>query len=166
MVDQIIWPSVILRSLRMISYNELVDGRYRITNTLGHGGMADVYEANDIVTKKEVAIKIIRDDAYKNPNNVLRFEQEARAAAALNHPNIVRVINLGTYKDKPYIANELIRGQTLREALDFRTKFSYLEAVDIMTQLTSAIAHAHANNVIHRDIKPQNIFYMADGTIK
>lgn len=145
---------------------ELIDERYLITNILGEGGMATVYEATDVISKKTVAIKIIKEDVMSNPVNLSRFDREARAAASLNHPNIVRVINLGTHEGRPYMANEFIKGQTLRQSLDVKTKYTPLEACDIMFQLCSAIIHAHSHAVIHRDIKPQNVYVTSDGTIK
>ncbi len=148
-----------------MNINDLIDDRYRIERKIGEGGMSVVYGATDIITKKPVAIKIIKGDMMGNPINLSRFEREARAAASLSHPNIVRVINLGTYEGRPYMANEFINGQNLRDILDKRS-IGFLEACDIMYQLTSAVAHAHEHSVIHRDIKPQNVYLTADGTIK
>lgn len=148
-----------------MNINDLIDDRYRIERKIGEGGMSVVYGATDIITKKPVAIKIIKGDMMGNPINLSRFEREARAAASLSHPNIVRVINLGTYEGRPYMANEYINGQNLRDILDKRS-IGFLEACDIMYQLTSAVAHAHEHSVIHRDIKPQNVYLTADGTIK
>ena len=102
----------------------------------------------------------------KNPINLTRFEREARAAASLNHQNVVRVINIGTYESRPFMVNELIKGQTLKEVLRKRGKFTFLEACDIMYQLCSAVLHAHQHGVIHRDIKPENVFITKDGTVK
>ena len=148
-----------------MNINDLIDDRYRIERKIGEGGMSVVCGATDIITKKPVAIKIIKGDMMGNPINLSRFEREARAAASLSHPNIVRVINLGTYEGRPYMANEFINGQNLRDILDKRS-IGFLEACDIMYQLTSAVAHAHEHSVIHRDIKPQNVYLTADGTIK
>lgn len=145
---------------------DLIDERYRIESVLGEGGMAIVYEATDIISQKPVAIKIIKAEMMKNPINLSRFEREARSAAALNHPNIVKVINLGVYEGRPYMCNEYIKGQTLGESLKTRTKYTPLEACDIMFQLCSAVIHAHSHQVIHRDIKPANVYIMPDGTIK
>lgn len=145
---------------------DVIDERYRIIKELGEGGMAIVYEAYDMIIKKNVAIKIIREETMKNPINLTRFEREARAAASLSSPNIVRVINLGTHERRPYMVNELISGQTLKDALDKRGKFSFMEAIEIMYGLTSAVMDAHRHNVIHRDIKSQNVFISSDGTIK
>ncbi|MDD7736420.1 MAG: protein kinase [Bacilli bacterium] len=145
---------------------DIIDERYKIKSLLGEGGMASVYLADDLITRKEVAIKIIKEDTMKNPVNLTRFEREARAAASLNHQNIVKVINIGTYEGRPYMVNELIKGQTLRDVLNVRGKFSVLEACDIMYQLCSAVLHAHQHGVIHRDIKPQNVYITSDSTIK
>ena len=149
-----------------IKIGSLVDGRYRIEARIGHGGMAEVYEATDIINKRKVAIKMIREDVMRNPINLRRFQNEATIASSLNHPNIVEVFNHGTIEGRPYIANEYIRGQTMKDMLDFRTSIPIAEAVSYMLQLTSALFYAHQHNIIHRDIKPQNIFVMPDGTIK
>lgn len=149
-----------------IKIGKLIDERYRITARIGHGGMAEVYEASDIINKKIVAIKFIREDVMSNPVNLRRFENESAIAAQLNHPNVVKVHNHGIVEGRPYITYEYISGQSLKEALDFRTRLTINEAVDIMLQLTAALECAHTHSIIHRDIKPDNIFIMSDGTIK
>ncbi len=146
--------------------NEVIDDRYKIINTLGEGGMAVVYKAHDLITDKDVAIKMMKPETAANKTNFSRFEREARAAASLNQQNIVKVVNVGSYQGLPYMVNEFINGQTLRQVLDVRGKFSFLEACDIMYQLCSAVMYAHQHGVIHRDIKPQNIYLTNDGTIK
>ena len=145
---------------------DLIDERYKVISVLGEGGMAIVYLANDLISKKEVAIKIIREETMKNPINLTRFEREARAAASLNHPNIVRVINLGTFEGRPYMVNEFIHGQTLSDVLTIRGKYTVTESLDIMSQLCGAVYHANQHNVIHRDIKPQNVYITTDSTVK
>ena len=149
-----------------IKIGALVDGRYRINARIGHGGMAEVYEATDIINKRKVAIKMIREDVMIDPINLRRFQNEATIASSLSHPNIVKVYNHGTIEGRPYIANEYVKGQTMKEMLDFRTSIPIAEAVGYMLQLTSALFYAHQHNIIHRDIKPQNIYVMPDGTIK
>ena len=149
-----------------IKIGALVDGRYRINARIGHGGMAEVYEATDIINKRKVAIKMIREDVMANPINLRRFQNEATIASSLSHPNIVKVYNHGTIEGRPYIANEYINGRTMKDMLDFRSSIPIAEAVGYMMQLTSALFYAHQHNIIHRDIKPQNIFVMPDGTIK
>ncbi len=149
-----------------IKIGSLVDERYRITARVGHGGMAEVYEAHDVITKRNVAIKFIREDVMSNPVNLKRFENEASLAAQLNNPNIVKIFAHGTVEGRPYIAYEFIAGQSLKDALDFRTRFSLSETVDIMLQLTEALQCAHDHGIVHRDIKPDNIFILSDGTVK
>ena len=149
-----------------IKIGALVDGRYRINARIGHGGMAEVYEATDIINKRKVAIKMIREDVMSNPINLRRFQNEATIASSLSHPNIVKVYNHGTIEGRPYIANEYINGRTMKDMLDLRSSIPIEEAVGYMLQLTSALFYAHQHNIIHRDIKPQNIFVMTDGAIK
>ena len=149
-----------------IKIGSLVDGRYRINARIGHGGMAEVYEATDIINKKVVAIKLIREDVMKNPINLKRFENEITIAASLSHPNIVKVYNRGTIEGRPYIANEFIKVTNLKEMLDHNGCLSIEQAVNCMIQLTSALFYAHQHGIIHRDIKPQNIYIMPDDTIK
>ncbi|MBR0295689.1 MAG: serine/threonine protein kinase [Bacilli bacterium] len=144
----------------------IIDGRYRIDARIGHGGMAEVYEATDVINKRIVAIKFIREDVMQNPINLRRFENEAMIAASLNHPNIIKVYNHGVYDGRPYIANEYIKGQTLKDVLDFRGSLSIEEALSVMIQLSNTLSYAHQHNIIHRDVKPQNMYLLADGTLK
>ena len=149
-----------------LKIGSLVENRYRVTARIGHGGMAEVYEGNDIIGKKTVAIKLIRKDVMENPVNLIRFQNEATIAASLNHPNIVAVYNHGTVDGVPYIANEFIKGQNLKQVLDFRSSVPVEEAVDYMIQLASALNYAHQHGIVHRDVKPDNLYVMGDGTIK
>lgn len=149
-----------------LKIGSLIDGRFRIMARVGHGGMAEVYESVDVITKKNVAIKLIREDVMSNPVNLMRFQNEASIAASLNHPNIVKVYNHGTVEGIPYIANEFIKGQNLKEVLDFRLSLPIIEAVDDLLQIASALAYAHSHGVVHRDVKPDNIYVMGDGTVK
>ena len=98
----------------MIKVNDLIDDRYKIKASIGHGGMSDVFEGYDIVMKRAVAFKILNEESVLNPQNLIRFENEARIAASLFHPNIVRIYNYGLYEGAPYIVNELQKGQTLK----------------------------------------------------
>ncbi len=144
----------------------IIDSRYRITGKIGHGGMADVYEAHDIVRKRMVAIKFIREDVMSNYKNIQRFENEARIAASLNHPNIIKVYDHGSYNGVPFIVHEYVPGQTVKEVLDYRCPLTIPEAVDIMLQVTAALSYAHHKGIVHHDIKPQNIYQQPDGRVK
>ena len=149
-----------------LKIGSLVDGRYRVTARIGHGGMAEVYEGHDVISKRVVAIKLIRQDVMSNPVNLKRFKNEASIAASLNHPNIVKVYNHGTIEGVPYIANEYIKGTNLKEVLDFRGALPIDEAIDYMIQLADALYYAHQHGIVHRDVKPENIYVMSDGTVK
>lgn len=149
-----------------VKIGALFDDRYKITARIGHGGMAEVYEATDIISRQTVAIKLIREDIMNDAINLRRFENEATIAAALSHPNIVGVYNHGTYGGRPYIVNEYMKGQTLKEILDFRSTLPLSETLSYLLQLTSALGYAHSHGIVHRDVKPDNIFVLADGTIK
>lgn len=149
-----------------LKIGSILDDRYRIVSRIGHGGMAEVYEATDIISRNTVAVKLIREDVMKNEVNLRRFENEATIAASLSHPNIVKVFDHNSYCSRPYIINEFIKGQNLKETLDFRGHLSIKEAVSVMIQLTSALEYAHDRGVIHRDIKPNNMYLMPDGSIK
>lgn len=149
-----------------LKIGSLVDERYHVTARIGHGGTAEVYEANDIINRTPVAIKLMREDVMSNPVNLKRFQNEATIDALLNHPNIVKVFNHGYIDGRPYIVNEFMPGQTLKDVLDFRGSLPISEAISIMIQLTLALQCAHEHGIVHRDVKPQNIFVMPDGTIK
>ena len=150
----------------MIRVNDVIGQRYKIVSELGHGGMADVYEARDVIFKREVALKIIKYENAKKIENLIRFQNEARFSAAFNHPNIVKIYDYGEYNNLPYIVTEFVRGQTIRDVLDYKRCFSLNESCSIMMQLCDAVHEIHSKNIVHRDIKPQNIYYSSDGSIK
>jgi len=146
--------------------NEMIAERYIIVSELGQGGMADVYLAMDTVLNREVAIKILRGELSNDPVSLLRFQREANAASTINHPNIVEIYDVGEWQHKQYIVMEYVRGKTLKQLISYRGALEQKEAVAIMRQLVEATMIAHQNNIIHRDIKPQNVLVKDDGTIK
>jgi serine/threonine-protein kinase len=145
---------------------EMIANRYLINRKLGEGGMADVYLAQDSFLNREVAIKILRGKLSLDPVALLRFQREANAASRLNHPNIVEIYDVGEDSGQHYIVMEYIRGKSLKELISQRGAMDKQEALQIMDQLLCAIIEAHKNNIIHRDIKPQNILVKDDGTVK
>lgn len=150
----------------MIRVNDVIGQRYKIISELGKGGMSDVYEARDVIFRREVALKIIKYEHAKRIDNLIRFQNEARFSAAFNHPNIVKIYDYGEYNNLPYIVTEYVKGQTLRDVLDYKRCFSLNESCSIMLQLCEALIEVHSKNIVHRDIKPQNVYYASDGEIK
>ena len=150
----------------MRSMDKLIANRYQLLECVGQGGMADVYKAMDTILNRVVAIKILRGDLADDPMTLLRFQREASAASKLSHPNVVDVYDVGESEGKHYIVMEYVRGRTLKQLIAQRGALHLDEAVDIMLQLTSAVAMAHEKHIIHRDIKPQNVLVKDDGTVK
>ncbi|MEG0823179.1 MAG: Stk1 family PASTA domain-containing Ser/Thr kinase [Erysipelotrichaceae bacterium] len=144
----------------------MIANRYMVVTSLGEGGMADVYLAIDTILNREVAVKVLRGELSKDPVTLLRFQREANAASKLAHPNVVEVYDVGEADGRNYIVMEYVRGRTLKQLIQQRGALHKEEAVNIMKQLVSAVAHAHDNNIIHRDIKPQNVLIKDDGTVK
>lgn len=145
---------------------KMIADRYMVVTSLGEGGMADVYLAIDTILNREVAVKVLRGELSKDPVTLLRFQREASAVSKLHHPNVVEVYDVGEFDDQNYIVMEYVRGRTLKQLINQRGALDKTEAVDIMKQLVSAVAHAHEKNIIHRDIKPQNVLVKDDGTVK
>src|SRR2546423_520953 len=141
-------------------------GKYEIKELLGTGGMGEVYRAFDVELKRHVALKFLPADIAADPRRMRRFEQEALAASALNHPNILTVYDISqTDEGRRFFATELVDGVTLREHISNR-QMKLGEVLDITTQLASALVAAHAAGVVHRDIKPDNVMLRRDGYIK
>ena len=138
---------------------------YKISEPIGSGGMGEVYLATDIVAGRKAALKLLPTRFTGDPERLKRFEQEARAVVALNHPNILTVYEIGEDHSTHYIASELIEGETLRQRL-MRGPMQLSEAVDVAIQVASALAAAHEAGIIHRDISPGNIMLRPDGYVK
>jgi eukaryotic-like serine/threonine-protein kinase len=140
-------------------------GQYEILAPLGAGAMGEVYRARDSRLNRDVAIKVLSELLSSEPESVRRFEQEARAAAALNHPNILAVYQMGTYQDVPYLVSELLEGMTLQESLR-SGPLPLRKAIDYGVQIANGLAAAHEKGIVHRDLKPSNLFVTREGRIK
>lgn len=143
-----------------------LDGRYEIKELIGVGGMAYVYKAYDSIDDRVVAIKILRDEFMANEEFTRRFKNESKAIAILSHPNIVKVFDVSFGERLQYIVMEYIDGITLKEYIDQQKDIKWKEAVHFVVQILRALQHAHDKGIVHRDIKPQNIMLLPDGTIK
>src|SRR5205814_2442728 len=138
---------------------------YRILSAIGAGGMGEVYLATDTRHGRQVALKLLPDHLLKDPERVRRFQQEARAVLALNHPNIVTVYEIGQEDGTQFIASEFVKGETLRARMA-GAPLKLGETLDIAIQIAGALAEAHHEGVVHRDIKPENIMLRPDGYVK
>ena len=150
----------------MLSKGQKINDRYEIIKTIGEGGMANVYLANDTILDRKVAIKVLRGDLSNDEKFIRRFKREALSVSNLSHPNIVEVYDVGEEDGNYYIVMEYIEGKTLKQLLQKRGSLTLNEVIDIMTQLTDGLAHAHEAYIIHRDIKPQNIMIEDNGLVK
>src|SRR3974390_2735860 len=139
--------------------------QYEILSPLGAGSMGEVYRARDSRLERDVAIKVLPDVLSMEPDRLLRFETEAKAAAALNHPNILAVYQMGTYAGVPYLVSELLEGKTLAETIR-RGPLPFRKAIDYGVQIAHGLAAAHAKGIVHRDLKPDNLFVTKDGRVK
>src|SRR5580765_3303984 len=140
-------------------------GPYEVVGPLGAGGMGEVYRARDTRLRRNVAVKVLPEAFLRDPDRLRRFEQEALAASALNHPNILTIHDVGAEAGAAYVVSELLQGQTLREALS-KGPLSADKAVEFAVQIANGMAAAHEKGIVHRDLKPENIFVTRDGVAK
>src|SRR6185503_1404055 len=150
--------------MKDIAKNKLI-AHYRILELLGAGGMGAVYKAHDEKLDRIVALKVLPPDAVSNEDRRRRFLQEARAASALNHPNILTIYEIGEVDSKPYIAMEYIQGQTLRQKIAGRS-LTISAALEIAIQVAEGLSRAHEHGIVHRDLKPENLMITRDGYAK
>lgn len=143
-----------------------LDGRYEFKELIGIGGMANVYKARDIVEDKDVAIKILKEEFLGNEEFVRQFRNESKAVAALSHPNIVRIYDVNFGDKIQYIVMEYIDGVTLKEYIEKANVIDWKDTIHFTVQILRALQHAHDKGIVHRDIKPQNMMLLSDGTIK
>jgi eukaryotic-like serine/threonine-protein kinase len=140
-------------------------GPYEVLSPLGAGGMGEVYRARDSRLAREVAIKVLPASFSNDPDRLRRFEQEAKAAGLLNHPNITAVYDIGTHEGAPYVVQELLEGETLRSMI-IGGRLSPRKVLDYSVQIAHGLAEAHEKGIVHRDLKPENIFVTCDGRVK
>ena len=140
-------------------------GPYEILAQIGAGGMGEVYRARDSRLSRDVAIKVLPASFSADADRLRRFEQEAKAAGVLNHPNVTAVYDIGTHEDAPYVVQELLEGETLRSVLS-GGKLSARKTIDYSLQIVHGLAAAHEKGIVHRDLKPENIFVTNDGRLK
>lgn len=150
----------------MIKIGDIIDSRYNVLSLLGIGGMAVVFECRDLFAKKTVAVKILKEELLNDKTMVDDFKKEVKASVQMRHPNIMEIYSEGVWQNRPYLVLEYLKGQTLLDKIEYYTKFAPLEACEIMLQLLDAISYTHDHKIIHRDIKPQNVFYLSNGTVK
>ena len=150
----------------MISPGDIIASRYNVLSLLGIGGMAVVFECKDLYTNDTVAVKILKEELLDDADSVADFKKEIKAIIQMSHPSIMQIYNEGVWKKRPYLVLEYLKGQTLLDKIEYYTKFTVKEACEIMLQLLDAVAYTHDHQIIHRDIKPQNIFYLSNGTVK
>jgi serine/threonine protein kinase/dipeptidyl aminopeptidase/acylaminoacyl peptidase len=140
-------------------------GRYEIRSKIGEGGMGEVYRARDEKLNRDVAIKVLPVTLSQDPDRLLRFEQEAQAAGALNHPNILSVYDVDTHDGAPYVVSELLEGESLRDRIA-ETPIRQGKAIEYAVQIAHGLAAAHEKGIVHRDIKPDNLFITRDDRVK
>src|SRR6266536_1090965 len=140
-------------------------GRYEIRSKLGAGGMGEVYQGRDTQLGRDVAVKVLPTSVSSDPDRLRRFEQEACAASALNHPNILVVHDIGSHDGSPYVVSELLEGETLRKRIT-GAPLAQRRVIDYALQIAHGLAAAHEKGIVHRDLKPENIFVTNDGRVK
>ena len=151
----------------MVKYvGRILDDRYELKEIIGTGGMAVVFKAMDHRLKRLVAVKILREELFSDEEFRSRFQTESQAVAMLSHPNIVAVYDVSRSRETEYIVMELLDGVTLKQDLREKGALSWEETLDFSEQIASALSHAHSKGLVHRDIKPQNLMLLPDGTIK
>ena len=150
----------------MLEIGSFLSDRYEILSKVGAGGMSDVYKAKDHILSRFVAIKVLKQEFSEDSSFVTKFRAEAQSAAGLEHPNIVNIYDVGSENGLYYIVMEYVEGITLKTYIEKKGQLSFKESASIAIQVARGIEAAHNKNIIHRDIKPQNIIISTDGKVK
>lgn len=146
--------------------DKVLNNRYKLSSLLGEGGMAMVYEAEDLLLGRKVAVKVLREQFASDPGFLVRFQREARAAASLSHPNVVAVYDVGSEGSTQYIVMELVVGRTLKEVIREEAPLGTARIIDLGRQICEALDYAHRHQIVHRDVKPHNILVTQEGRVK
>lgn len=149
-----------------LELNKLINSRYILFRHVASGGMADIYEAQDVVLNKPVALKFLKEKYVEDADSLEQFKNESRFISIFNHQNILKIYNVGEYYSRPYVCYELLKGKTLKESLDNRGKLSIDEALDYISQVLLGVKEMHELGVLHNDLKPDNLYLLYDGTIR
>lgn len=149
-----------------LELNKLINSRYILFRHVASGGMADIYEAQDVILNKPVALKFLKEKFVEDVDSLEQFKNESRFISIFNHQNILKIYNVGEYYSRPYVCYELLKGKTLKEILDNRGKLSIDEALDYMSQVLLGVKEMHDLGILHNDLKPDNLYLLYDGTIR
>ena len=149
-----------------LTLNQMIDSRYILYRYVASGGMADIYEANDRILNKAVALKFLKEKSLDDSAAVEQFKNEARFTSVFSHMNIMKIYNYGEFEGRPYISYELLKGRTIKEILDNRGNLSYDECLDYMLQILEGMHEVHSRGILHNDLKPDNMVLISDGTIR
>lgn len=149
-----------------LELNKLIDSRYILFRHVASGGMADIYEAQDVILNKPVALKFLKEKYLVDNDAIEQFKNESRFISIFNHPNILHIYNVGEYSDRLYVSYELLKGKTIKDNLDSRGKLSIDEALDYMSQILLGVNEIHSLGVLHNDLKPDNLYLLYDGTVR
>lgn len=149
-----------------LELNKLIDSRYILFRHVASGGMADIYEAQDVILNKPVALKFLKEKYLADVDAIEQFKNESRFVSIFNHPNILHIYNVGEYNDRLYVSYELLKGKTIKDILDSRGKLSIDEALDYMSQILLGVSEIHSLGVLHNDLKPDNLYLLYDGTVR